>query len=140
MCNFQVVSVTNPVRGLPSNCHQRSLFHYFDSHTTQTVSHYLGLHFPCAISLIIRSPVTNYTHYITPTQIAEYCLVFIALLHSYITEPYRVFLSLVCPVYFLFTRVLILAWFTSSSLFSACLSWTLTCLGLLLRLAPLGYC
>ncbi len=63
------VYVTNPVRGLPSNCHQRSPFHYSDSHTKQTVSHYLGLHFPCAISLITRSPVANYTHYITTTQI-----------------------------------------------------------------------
>ncbi len=41
----------------------------YDSHTTQTVSRYFGVHFPCSISLITRSPVANYTHYITLTQI-----------------------------------------------------------------------
>ncbi len=45
--------VTNPVHGLPSNCHQRSLFHYINSHTTQTVTHHPGLHFPCSIALIL---------------------------------------------------------------------------------------
>ncbi len=44
-------------------------FHYIDFHTTQTVSRYLGLHFPCVISLITSSPAANYTHYIAPTQI-----------------------------------------------------------------------
>ncbi len=30
--------VKSPVRGLPSNCHQRSLSHYTDSHTIQAVT------------------------------------------------------------------------------------------------------
>ncbi len=30
--------VKSPVRGLPSNCHQRSLSHYTDSHTMQAVT------------------------------------------------------------------------------------------------------
>ncbi len=39
-------SVMNSVHGLPFARHQRSLFHHIDSHTTQTVPHYLALQFP----------------------------------------------------------------------------------------------
>ncbi len=42
----------NPARGLPSDCHQRSSFHYIHSHTTQTVLCHSGLHSPCSIALI----------------------------------------------------------------------------------------
>ncbi len=61
--------VTNPVHGLPSDCHQRSLSHYIDSHTTQTVTHHPGLHFPCSIALIGSTWNQSHTHYFTPTQI-----------------------------------------------------------------------
>ncbi len=45
-------SVTNPVHGLPSACHQRSPSHYIDSHITQTVACHSGLHLAYSISLI----------------------------------------------------------------------------------------
>ncbi len=55
-------SVTNPVRGLPSTRHQRSLFHHIDSHTTQTVARHTGLHFPSSIALITQlSPIIHCT-------------------------------------------------------------------------------
>ncbi len=44
-------SVTNPVRGLPSTCHQRSPSHHIDSHTTQTGSLHLALQFPSSTAL-----------------------------------------------------------------------------------------
>ncbi len=61
-------SVTNPVHGLPSACHQRLPFHYIDFHITQTVACHSALHFPCSISLITFSPVANKTHYINQSH------------------------------------------------------------------------
>ncbi len=40
----------------------------FNSHTTQTVTHHPGLHFPCSIALIGLTCSQSHTHYITPTQ------------------------------------------------------------------------
>ncbi len=53
----------------------QSHFHNIDFHTTKTVTHHPGLHFPSSIALITFSctitcsPESYYTHYITPTQI-----------------------------------------------------------------------
>ncbi len=69
----------------------RFVVFHIDSHTTQTVTHHTGLHFPSSIALITqlspitRSPESYYTHYITPTQflfrsLSKYCLAFITLL------------------------------------------------------------
>uniref|UniRef100_A0A671MY83 C-type lectin domain-containing protein n=1 Tax=Sinocyclocheilus anshuiensis TaxID=1608454 RepID=A0A671MY83_9TELE len=54
-----LVGVTNPVRGLLADCHQRSLSHYTDSHATQTVTHHPGLHFPSSIALITHTQLTK---------------------------------------------------------------------------------
>ncbi len=86
--------VMNPVRSLLSDCHQRSLFHYIDSHTTQTVTHHPGLHLPCSIALIGLTCSQSHTHYITPTQILLKLPSIVCVYHSpsdsNITEPFRV--------------------------------------------------
>ncbi len=41
--------ITNPGRGLPSDCHQRLLSHYIYFHITQTVACHSGKHFPSSI-------------------------------------------------------------------------------------------
>ncbi len=54
--------VTNPVYALPFTHHQRSPAHHKDSHTTQTVTLYPGLHFPSSVALIAHTPeCTDYT-------------------------------------------------------------------------------
>ncbi len=55
-------SVMNPVHGLPSACHQKSLFGYIDSHTTQTVTCHSGLQFPSSIALITHSHLLLIRH------------------------------------------------------------------------------
>ncbi len=71
----------NPVHGLPSSCHQRSPFHYIDSHTTQTVTCLSGLQFPSSIALITHSHLLTIRHALQAlaflVQIAEYCSAFI---------------------------------------------------------------
>ncbi len=90
---MHIIIVTNPGYELPSTHRQRSLTHHMDSYTTQTC--HSRLQFPSSIALIthtqlnalftqlssiIRSPKSYYTHYIRPTQIAEYCIAYITLL------------------------------------------------------------
>ncbi len=60
------LSVMNPVRGLPSDCHKRSPLHHIDSHTTQTVTYHSGLQFPSSIALITH---TQLNAVITHTQL-----------------------------------------------------------------------
>ncbi len=55
LCLSCRVSVTNPVRGLPSDCQKRSPLHHIDSHTTQTVTCHAGLQFPSSIALITHT-------------------------------------------------------------------------------------
>ncbi len=59
-----------------------------DFHTTQTVTHHPGLHFPSSIALITQavpitwSPESYYTHYITPTQILLKLLIIVCVYRS----------------------------------------------------------
>ncbi len=61
-CSIRNYCFTNLVLCLSSNCHQRSLFYYIDSHTTHTVTHHPGLHFPCSIALIGFTCTQLHTH------------------------------------------------------------------------------
>ncbi len=55
--------VTNPVHALPFTRHQRSPAHHIDSCTTQTVTYYIGLHFPSSIALTTHTAdSTNHAH------------------------------------------------------------------------------
>ncbi len=63
---LQIVVVTNPVRGLPSDCHKRLPLHHIDSHTTQTVTCHSRLQFPSSIALITH---TQLNALITHTQL-----------------------------------------------------------------------
>ncbi len=103
-------SVTNPVRGLPSDCHKRSPLHHIDSHTTQTVICHSGLQFPSSIALITHTHThthtaecTDYTYTAESNQTYFISLglplsdrrVLSSVYHSpsdsYITDPFRVF-------------------------------------------------
>ncbi len=90
--------VMNPVRGLPSDCHQRLPI---DSHTAQTVTHYLGLHFPSSIALITHR--CNLALLISQLLPLSGHRVLFSIYHfdSYFTDPVLVFsLVLVLPCLF----------------------------------------
>ncbi len=53
--------VMNPVYEVQFTRHQRSPALYRDSHITQTVTIYPGLHFPSSFALISPTAVTNHT-------------------------------------------------------------------------------
>ncbi len=84
-----------PVRGLPSDCHQRLPI---DSHTAQTVTHYLGLHFPSSIALITHRCNLSDTPY-KPSTSPFWSRVLFSVYHcdSYFTDPVLVFIVL--PVF-----------------------------------------
>ncbi len=90
-----------PVRGLPSDCHQRLPI---DSHTAQTVTHYLGLHFPSSIALITHRCNLSDTPY-KPSTSPFWSRVLFSVYHcdSYFTDPVLVFIVLpvfLCSDYF----------------------------------------
>ncbi len=100
-----------------------------------------------------HTATTYQTHYISlglPLSDRRVLSVFITLLVIATLRSHSMFpeFSLVCPVFTCVTRVLILAWFTSSCLISACpvaysLSWIYAlpcCFGLCLRLAWTLFC
>ncbi len=83
--------VTNPVYELSFTHQQRSPALHMDSHTTQTVTLYPGLHFPSSIALISPTAVTNHTPYISHGLPLSHCRVLFSIYHSssdsYFTEP-----------------------------------------------------
>lgn len=93
--HLKYLTVINSVRGLPSARHQRSPSDYIDSHTTQTGTCHPGLHFPYSISLITRSPVSNYTHSKDWSQTTIQHPVLFSIYHSpsdsYFMEPVLIF-------------------------------------------------
>ncbi len=74
----------NPAHGLPSARHQRLPYDYMDFNTTQTYTRHLDYIFHAPLHWL-DSPAANHTltlynNHSDPSQIAEYCLAFIALL------------------------------------------------------------
>ncbi len=91
---FTIHPVMNPVHGLSSTCHQRSLFHYIDSHTTQTVTCHSSLQFPSSIALITHSHLLPITQFISSGLPRSDCRVLFCIYHSpsdsCYTEPFHV--------------------------------------------------
>ncbi len=71
--HYNIIAVTNPVRGLPSAHHQRSPSDYIDSHTTQTSTCHHGLLFPCLISLFTFTPAAYNTLYLNQSLTTIQC-------------------------------------------------------------------